>query len=278
LIFLPSSNIRRLSLSALSILVLLSTLSIPAPALAQQYLRGTVRQEDYLPSGKTPSLKRDDIKSGKDAFSSDSTGQPVNEIEPPAGAFEVPTMQTPPPPQQRNFPLQANMTGIPDFDGAQEQAVPDQPPLIIPQQGQPAMQPPQGMPPNLKRQDPDSAPELQLAWDLWHKRVAEAVFVRFNAMAQLAFRYSRPLAAYVTYTVTRDGRIVNAQIQQKSPNIAFNTMILLVVNSLSGQRDLLTFPQGSKRMSVEKAGMFTQNYGQQGFKYVTGDRETLRPH
>ena len=185
-------------------------------------------------------------------------------------------MQLPaPPPQQRNFPLQANMDSLPNFDGVPEQGASDQPPVIIPQQPRTSMLPPARMP-NLQRQEPDSSPEMRLAWDQWHKRVAEAIYERFNAMAQLAFRYSRPIAAYVTYTVTRDGRVVNVQLQQKSPNIAFNTMLLLVVNSISGQKELLAFPQGSRRMSVEKAGMFTQNYGQQGFKFTTGDSETLR--
>lgn len=255
---------------------------VPSSALAQSgYLRGTVRQEDVLPSQPGASLKRKDIGRDADAFGGGQQGAPVNqEINPPAGAFDAMQMPTLPP-QQPQYNLNANMNGAPpSFDGIPEQPGSDLPPEFVPQQQQPqtSMLPPRTLPPNLQRQDPDSSPELKIAWDEWHKRVAQAIYVRYNAMAQLAFRYSRPLEAYVSYTVTRDGRIINVQLQRKSPNIAYNTMILLVVNSISGQKDLLTFPQGSRRMTVEKGGMFMQNCGAQGFKYITGDGETIRPH
>lgn len=83
----------------------------------------------------------------------------------------------------------------------------------------------------------------------------------------------------MTYTVTREGRILNVQLKQKSNNVAFNAMVSMVVNSMAGQMDILTFPAGSRRTSVNKAGMFTQNYGAvQGFKYTTGDREMIPGH
>src|SRR5262249_51454170 len=146
----------------------------------------------------------------------------------------------------------------PSFDGIPEQPGSDLPPEFVPRQQQPqtSMLPPRTMPPNLQRQDPDSSPEMKIAWDEWHRRGAPAIYVKYNAMAQLAFRYSRPLEAYVSYTVTRDGRVLNVQLQRKSPNIAYNMLILLVVNSISGQKDLLAFPQGSRRITVEKGGMF----------------------
>jgi hypothetical protein len=254
---------------------------IPPSVLAQSgYLKGTVRQEDMLPSQPGASLKRRDLGRDADAFGGGQQGTPVNqEINPPAGAFDP--MQMPTPPPQQPFNLNANANGgIPSFDGIPEQPGSDLPPEFVPQQRQPqiGVLPPRGGPPNLQRQDPDSSPELKIAWDEWHKRVAQAIYMRYNAMAQLAFRYSRPLEAYVSYTVTRDGRVLNVQLQRKSPNIAYNTMILLVVNSISGQKDLLAFPQGSRRMTVEKGGMFMQNCGAQGFKYITGDGETVRPH
>lgn len=285
---IPASSTSRRNLLK-SITLLAIVLAWPAtPLLAQDsetLLKGTVRHQDYYSQTPAPSLNRRDLKPNSDAFGGDpASNQVINqELSPPS--FDVQQMQLPmpPPQQQRNFPLRANMN---DFDGAPMDGMQDQgmqPPEIVPQQPRMSMMPPQMMrpqvmPPALRAQDPDSSPELQLAWDAWHRRVAAAIYERFNAMAQLAFRYSRPLAAYVSYTVTRDGRVINVQLQQKSPNIAFNTMLLLVVNSLSGQRELLAFPQGSRRMTVEKGGMFTQNYGQQGFKFTTGDRETIRPH
>jgi hypothetical protein len=269
----------------LACLALFSSLWLPTAALADEqgtFLRGSVRAQDYLRPSAGPSLKRQDIKRGGDAFGGDepAASSPINqEFDPGTGDFDVPHTQMPmPPPPPRNFNLRANMGGNPDFDGASIPGMPDQSTAMMPRQPAFSMVPPPAVPTNLRSADPDSSPEMQLAWDAWHRRVAEAIYERYNAMAQLAFRYSRPLAAYVSYTVTRDNRIVNVQLQQKSPNIAFNVLILAVVNSISGQRDILAFPPGSRRMTVDKGGMFTQNYGQQGFKYVTGDRETIRPH
>jgi hypothetical protein len=189
-----------------------------------------------------------------------------------------------PAPPKRNFDLNADQNGfngasapgMPDFEGQAMPPMSGQQGNMAPAQPRFSMLPPNQMPQQLQSQDPDLAPEMQLAWDQWHHRVAEAIYMRFNSMAQLAFRYSRPLAAYVSYTVTRDGRITNIQLQQKSPNVAFNAMVFMVVNSMSGQRDVLTFPQGSRRMTVDKSGQFTQNFGVQGFKYITGDKETIR--
>jgi FtsZ-interacting cell division protein ZipA len=39
---------------------------------------------------------------------------------------------------------------------------------------------------------------------------------------------------------------------------------------------VLQFPPGSRRQYVEKTGTFTWNYGQQGFKYTTGDQERIK--
>lgn len=135
--------------------------------------------------------------------------------------------------------------------------------------------------PNLQSQvqqnnnDPDNTPEMLLLWDIWHHRVAESIYQRFNFLAKLGFRHSSPLLCEISYVVTRDGHIQNIQIQQKSPNPLFNTIVYQCVNSLNGDVALLTFPQGSHRMFVPKVGTFTQNYGGDGFKYTTGDKETV---
>jgi hypothetical protein len=127
----------------------------------------------------------------------------------------------------------------------------------------------------VQQNDPDSSPDMQLLWDMWHKRVAEAIYQRFNFLAKLGFKHSPPLLCQVSYVVTRDGHINNVQIQQKSPNILFNMIVSQTVKSLDGDVNLLTFPQGSRRSFVPKVGTFTQNYGNDGFKYTTGDKETI---
>jgi hypothetical protein len=83
--------------------------------------------------------------------------------------------------------------------------------------------------------------------------------------------------AKLTYTVTRDGHIMNINMPQKSTNILFNVLVFQSVKSLDGDMSILAFPEGSRRMMVPKSGVFTQNYGNQaGFRYTVGDQETVR--
>ena len=223
-------------------------------------LQGNVNEQSYLTPNKVPSLNSNDLRHADDAFGSkgESSLPSVGDaFEPPAGAFNFGKAAMNAPPSGQLTPgvpgLDQNVNRSPYNGSVEEQGASLQP----------------------GRADPDNTPALQLAWDQWHRRVAQAIYERFNSMAQLAFRFSTPLSCYVTYTITRDGRIVNAQLQQKSPNVAFNTLVLMVVSSISGQTDILAFPPGSQRNYVSKAGMFTQNCGVQGFKYTTGDKETI---
>lgn len=137
---------------------------------------------------------------------------------------------------------------------------------------QPVQQPQAQFNPN----DPDSGnPAMQLAWDAWHKRVAEAIYVRYNFFAKAAFHNSQPLLCQVSYVVTRDGHIQALDMKQKSPNVLYNVLVFQAVKSLDGDQMLLQFPPGSRRQFVQKYGTFAQNYGANGFKYTTGDAEKL---
>jgi hypothetical protein len=239
-------------------------------------LQGGVQEEDYLHPNRVPSLNRGDLKNGNDPFSSGDTAKPSQEIlEPAQGAFDVQSLRPAKPPP--DFNLRADEAQPPDFNGTPMQATPETSPTAMVPTAGPTYNPAEQS--GEVANDPDKTPEMQLAWDAWHQRVASTVYQRFVTISHAAFQYSRPLAAYVSYTVTRDGRVINTQLQQKSSNVAFNAMVLLVVNSLSGQRDVLAFPPGSRRSTVEKGGMFTENYlPQQGFKFTTGDRETIPSH
>ncbi len=104
--------------------------------------------------------------------------------------------------------------------------------------------------------DPDNIPVMLEKWDLWHRRVAELIFTRFDSLARQAFPYSRPLKVKVSYTVTRDKQIVDAKLVEKSPNLVFNGMALMVLKSMSGN-PMLEFPEGSCRVSVERVQEFT---------------------
>ncbi len=261
---------------------LLLLIMAASQSLADNFLQGGVQTENFLPRGGVPGLRREDMG---DPFSGNNQANPPvvqQMIQPPPEAFDLQGLRPPPPPVSRNKPTnlqsEIDQSQASDFNGTPGEGLSDVQPqsaALLP----PAVNSPQQANVGANQADPDSSPELQLAWDQWHRRVANAVYERYNTMAQMAFKYSRPLGVYVTYVVSRDGQISDVRLQQKSPNVAYNTLIVLVIKSLSGQKDLLRFPEGSKRFSVDKGGTFTQNYGNtQGFKYATGDRETVRPH
>lgn len=253
--------------------VLLSAMVV-LPANAE-LLKGTVNKQDTM-GGSGLTLDRHDIQKMGDPFGGGSAPPqqgPADQAFDP-GNFQVSTMAPPqaPPTLQGN----AQGQGQQDFQGQFGQAMPAQ--EQVPQQmhnlnAQTGGPPPQQFNPN----DPDSSPELQIAWNEWHRRVAAAVYDRYSTLANAAFYHSPPMAAAAAYVVTRDGHIVNSHLTQKNGNMIFNAIVLSAINSLNGNMAVLAFPQGSRRMTVDKSATFTQNYGpQQGFKYQMGDQETIR--
>ena len=106
----------------------------------------------------------------------------------------------------------------------------------------------------------DNEPDMRLAWDAWHKRVAGAISDRCIFMSKAAFKHSQPLVAVVSYTVTRDHHILNVKVQQKTPNLLYKVLIYQVIRSFDGDASVLEFPRGSRRAFVQKLATFTQNY------------------
>jgi hypothetical protein len=132
--------------------------------------------------------------------------------------------------------------------------------------------------PTLYREDFDNSPEMKIAWKQWHQRVAKAIFVRFQHFADTQFRGSKALTAVAAYSVTRDGKIVNARLTTKNPDSRYDTLVLTAVTSLNGS-PVLEFPNGSQRASVDKVGTFNHNDGSgvESFKFSgAGDKETIR--
>lgn len=115
--------------------------------------------------------------------------------------------------------------------------------------------------------DPDASRQMKLQWEMWHRRVAEAISIRFNGVAQQAFSQSRPISCEAAYTVTRDRQIVNVRLLHKSNNIVFNSMLLMVLKSMNGN-SVLEFPPESKRESVEKTGEFTWHKGLSKYGFI----------
>lgn len=122
----------------------------------------------------------------------------------------------------------------------------------------------------------EESPELKLAWDEWHNRLAKIIYQRYEDLAAMAYSNSKPLLARVSYVVTKDGQVGAIQVVDKSSDPMFDNLICQVIMSLDGDKVLLAFPKGSTRQAVEKSATFTQNYGQEGFRYTTGDEEKIK--
>lgn len=241
-------------------------------------LKGTATKEDRLnPGGSGMTLDRHDIQKMGDPFGGSGNQAPPSTgdqaFDP--GNFQVSSMAPPPPPQ---MPLQGSAQGQggSPFNGQYGQGMPAQ--EAAPQQPMHNLNAQSGgPPPQMNVNDPDSSPEMQIAWNEWHRRVAEAVYIRYTSMANKVFYRSAPMMAAAAYVVGRDGKIMNAHLTQKNMNPIYNAIVLTAINSLNGDMSVLAFPQGSRRMSVDKSATFTQNYGPvQGFKYQMGDQETIR--
>jgi hypothetical protein len=251
----------RWKLSLLTLAIFTLTVNCPSANAQGKTLQGGVDMQNYLKPSSGPSLNREFVKQSGDPFSQDPGSS--EQFDAPEGSFDSQQPPAPPPP----FNLQADDGG--SFDGNQQ----------VPQQGgqAPQMGNQQMLPPMQHGQanDPDNSQQMQIQWELWHRRVAEAIFVRFDGLASRAFANSRPIACHAAYTVTRDKQIVNVRLLQKSNNIVFNSMLLMVLKSMNGN-PILEFPPGSRRQFVEKTGTFSRNYGVQGFKFTTGDNETIQ--
>jgi len=103
--------------------------------------------------------------------------------------------------------------------------------------------------------DPDESRELKIAWDQWHKRVGAAIYARFNFIAREQFA-DKPLRCRIACSITRDGRIINIRLLQKSPNLMFNSSLLMMLTSIK-ENSILQFPPGSRKQIVEKTIDFT---------------------
>ncbi len=248
----------KLSAKALALFYLTASLGLGTNALAYGQgpglLKGGVQTKEYVKPQAAPSLSRNDMNQMGDPFSSDAPGGP--------GTFDAPDEAF----NQRPFNLDAQQ-GNQNLQYQQ----PMQQQAMFQQQAQQSG----GQRFPLSAEQEEQHPQMKLAWDQWHKRVAGAIYSRFNGLATTAFKQSKPMACEVAYTVTRDRKIQNIQLIQKSPNIVFNTMVYGVVKSMNGD-PLLDFPQGSARQTVDKSGTFLWNYKVQGFKYTINDQETIK--
>lgn len=238
---------------------------LPAYAQGTPTLKGSVNVQDRVKSN--PSLERRHVPNHVDEFSQPSAGPGMDLFDAPPAAFDNQRAFAPAP-SAPMFGLNASDQGG-DFQGTQQTPVQSvAPPMQIPQN----MLPPAPM--NAGASDQDNTEYMQLQWDLWHKRVAEAIFLRFDERAKAAFANSRPISCEATYNVTRDGRIMNVRLLRKSNDMGYNMMLMTVLNSMNGS-PLLQFPPGTNRQFVCKTGEFSRNCGMNGFRHTVNDNERI---
>jgi len=243
----------------------------PASAQGQRFDLNATKNDFYKNQDNGPSLTRGDMEA--DPFASSGNNKAQDDfggaIDAPTGGWQ--TARQAAPPYKAPFGLGAQDQGG-QFNGAPmnpQLGMAPPPQQFVPQQPQQQMMPPQQAKPPLTAEE---AYEATLGWDKWHHDVAQVIFQRYNSAAELAFQSSPPLRGVVAYTVTRDGRILNVHVTERSPNVIFNTMLLGCVNSVAGD-PVLQFPQGTHRQTVDKVSVFTWRYGHEGFKYIQGDNE-----
>jgi outer membrane biosynthesis protein TonB len=99
-------------------------------------------------------------------------------------------------------------------------------------------------------------------WDAWHRRVTAEIDRRYSDLTRRAGYSSRlsQLHATASFLVTRDGRILNAQLTQQSADPIYNTLVLGAVNSVSGNTSIVALPPGTERLTVEQTMTFTTGY------------------
>ena len=98
---------------------------------------------------------------------------------------------------------------------------------------------------------------MRLAWDQWHHRVAEEIYIKwiFPACRTTCISEKLVLTCVVTYKVTKDRRVTNIRIIEPSQNPAFDSIVVRSVESMNGS-EVLKFPEGSMRESVDKISKF----------------------
>ena len=116
----------------------------------------------------------------------------------------------------------------------------------------------------------------KLEWDMWHKSVAEAVYQKYRIDIKNANLHEH-LIAKVSYTVTKNRKIINLKLVEKSKSKKFNKIILTAINSISNSHHL-KFPKFSTKKFVSKSGTFIWNGDTDNAvqSFLKGNSDTLR--
>lgn len=111
--------------------------------------------------------------------------------------------------------------------------------------------------------------EMTLAWERWHKALSQAIYTRWQNMAQ------DPGRATVRITVTSN-RQIHAQVLRSTGGPAFDAVVLAAIESLNSNPGL-TFPAKSQRQQVSfEADYIAASNVTPGYSWVKNDYEKVR--
>jgi hypothetical protein len=111
--------------------------------------------------------------------------------------------------------------------------------------------------------------EMTLAWERWHKQLSQAIYERWQAMAE------DPGHATVKIFVSSN-RQITAQILRSSGAPQFETTILSAISSLNGNPGL-NFPAQSQRHSVSFEADYVAGANvTPGYSWVKNDYEKIK--
>lgn len=106
--------------------------------------------------------------------------------------------------------------------------------------------------PPLTVQELPKDPAMQLAWDLWKRRIDNSVKEHFNHLAPSTIgRENDRVRVVISYIVTDTRNVQDVVLEDKSECTSCNDLALKSVASLRGQDSLLQFPPGTKLKQVK---------------------------
>jgi hypothetical protein len=289
--------------SSLLVSTFLSSFPLIVNPVAAETLKGGVKEKTIAPSASSR-LKRPDTNQSVDPFNTGGQREDSGSAQPPPGAsdngdkFVVTPKAFMTDPETEDRAGGANPHAAPSRSGAVapphnnrvNNGNPNRNTTITPSQSSTAAPnrnttnppnrnttaPPLGSRSGTLDNDPEKSGTMLLQWDAWHKQLAQAIYQRFNRLAQSKFKKNVPLMCRVSYVVTGDQTIENVRVLQPSTNPAFDELVVTVVNSMV-HHPYLQFPRGSQRHSVERSGTFTLNQAAStGFEYQKGDQEQIK--
>ena len=104
--------------------------------------------------------------------------------------------------------------------------------------------------------DPDEGRNMAAAWGRWRQQVDAMMQERFAKNADAMFKDNFHLVAKYQYVVTKDGRIGNVHLLERSVDRRYDLWVAATTIFKAAHDPVLEFPKGTMRELVENTGVF----------------------